>query len=410
MTESGRATRGRLGSSFYALLVATCITNLGDGLRLTALPILAATLTDSPFLIGAIVAAQFLPWTTFGPFGGVIVDRSDRRRLILVTQTWRAALMALLAIGVAFEIVDIWHLLVVAYLITVGEILVDPSVIATLPTLISPDNLDRANGQISTVETVTNNFMGGPAGALSFAVAPWLPFLLDAVSYGGSNAAFRRLPAAPGRERVPISLGAVGKDMADGVRWLSGHPFLRPVTAAIAVFHLGTAGAFGLLILLVTDTLGSTEFAYGLVLMAAAVGATLGTMIAARLTDRYSRRAVVTTAATLTALSVLASGLSGSIWQLGAAWMANGAGSGVLLSIGRGFAQRHSPNELIGRTAIAMRTITRTAFVVGALIAGAVGTSLSVRWSFVFAGTLHLLGAALLWRSFEHESAPQPPG
>lgn len=139
-------------------------------------------------------AAQFLPWTTFAPFGGVIVDRSDRRRLIMVTQAWRAAVMAALGVAVLADVIEIWQLFIVAFTITVGEILVDPSVVATVPTLVAPADLDRANGRITTVETVTNNFAGGPIGALTFALAPWLPFLFDAVSYLGSIAPFSRLP------------------------------------------------------------------------------------------------------------------------------------------------------------------------------------------------------------------------
>ena len=73
--------------------MATTITNLGDGVRLAALPLLATTLTDSPLLIAGVTAAQFLPWLVFGPFGGVIVDRADRRHLILTTQAWRALVM-----------------------------------------------------------------------------------------------------------------------------------------------------------------------------------------------------------------------------------------------------------------------------------------------------------------------------
>jgi MFS family permease len=138
------------------------VTNLGDGLRLTALPLLATTLTSSPLLISGITAAQFLPWATFAPFGGVIVDRSDRRRLIMATQAWRSAVMAVLAVATLTNAVQIWHLFVVAFIITVGEILVDPSVVATVPTLVTPADLDRANSRISTVEIVTNDFAGGP--------------------------------------------------------------------------------------------------------------------------------------------------------------------------------------------------------------------------------------------------------
>ncbi|MFT4597075.1 MAG: MFS family permease [Paracrocinitomix sp.] len=168
------------------MLAATFVTNLGDGLRLPALPL----------LISGIAAALFLPWTTFAPFGGVIVDRADRRRLIMITQAWRSLVMAALGLAIVTDVLQIWHIFVVAFVITVGEILVDPSVTAMVPTLVAHKDLDRANSRISTVEIVTNNFAGGPIGAASFTFVPGLLFLLEALSYLGPIAPFSRLPAA----------------------------------------------------------------------------------------------------------------------------------------------------------------------------------------------------------------------
>lgn len=392
-----------LGRPFSALLTATFVTNLGDGLRLAALPLLATNLTSSPLLIGGLTAAQFLPWATFAPFGGVIVDRSDRRRLIMITQIWRSVIMAALAVAVVVDVVQIWQLFLVAFMITVGEILVDPSVVATVPTLVSRDDLDRANGRITTVEIVTNEFAGGPVGALTFGLAPWLPFALDAISYFGSIAPFSRLPStrrSPDRGRTRPS---VWVEMGGGLRWIREHPFLRPLTIAIAVFHLGTAGAFSMVVLLVTDVLDAPDVVFGVVLSAAAVGATLASMLAARLTDRFTRRSVVTSSAAIAALTVVAAGLAPSAGVVIVIWIANGAAGGVLLAIGRGFVQRHTPTDRLGRTAIASRMITRTSFVIGALVAGTIAATTSVRWSFVGAGSLHLVGSVLLWRSFRHE-------
>ena len=403
-----RQSKDFLGSAFSALLAGTFVTNLGDGLRLAALPLLATTLTKSPLLISGVTAAQFLPWTTFAPFGGVIVDRSDRRLLIMITQTWRAFVMAILAVAVFFEAASIWHLFAVAFLITVGEILVDPSVVATLPTLVSRTDLDRANGRLTTVEIVTNEFVGGPLGAMSFALAPWLPFLLDALSYGASTVPFGRLPASARRtNQARTTPHQLGSEMGIGLRWIWDHEFLRPLTLAVALFHLGTAGAFSLLVLLVTKTLGASELVFGVVLSASAVGATLASLVAAELTQRMPRRTVITSAAMAASLSVVAAGAAREPWQLVVAWVLNGAAGAVLLSIGRGFVQRHTPNDRLGRTAIASRMITRTSFVVGSLLAGAIANWTSVRWSFVVAGSLHLLGAAGLRRAFRHEPNDQ---
>ncbi|MEM7326717.1 MAG: MFS transporter, partial [Actinomycetota bacterium] len=183
-----------LGPTFRALLAASAVSNLGDGIRLATLPLLATTLTNSPLLIAGVTVAQFLPWLLFGPIGGVIVDRSDRRRLILTTQLWRAIVMVVLAAVVIADAASIQLIFLVAFVITAGEILVDPSVVAVVPTIVARDDLDRANGRISGVEIVTNDLVGAPVGVGLFAVASWLPFAVDGASYLGSTLLFRRLP------------------------------------------------------------------------------------------------------------------------------------------------------------------------------------------------------------------------
>lgn len=318
------------------------------------------------------------------------------------TQVWRAAIMAVLTIAVATGTVRIWHLFVVAFLITVGEILVDPSVVATVPNIVEPADLDRANSRITTVETLSNDFAGGPLGALSFAFAPWLPFLVDGFTYLFSIAPFSRLPLTAPAE-PPATKPAIRDELSAGLRWIKDHPFLRPVTGGIAVFHLGTGGALSLLVLLVVDTLGASKFMFGVALAAAAIGAATTAFTVARLIDRFSRRTVITCAAVVAAFTVAAAGLAQASWQLVLIWIVNGASTGMLHAVGRGFVQRHTPNDRIGRTAIASRMITRSSFVLGALLAGAVATSSSVRVAFVVAGAFHLCGAALLWRSFAAE-------
>ena len=314
--------------------------------------------------------------------------------------------MASLAALVVLDMAQIWHLLVVAYLITAGEILVDPSVVATVPIIVAPSDLDRANGRIATIETVTNDFTGAPLGAVIFTWFPWLPFLLDALSYLGSAVLFSRLPpAATPRSRERSSLRA---EMSEGIRWVFRHPFLRRLTLGIAAFHLGTAGAMSLLILLVVQALDARELVFGFALAAAATGATCSSLIAARLAERFSRRLVMSGAAALVALSVLAAAGTRHEWQLLLAWFANGTGAGLMNSVGRGFIQRHTPLDRLGRAAIASRMVTRTSFVIGALLAGTVATNTSVRSAFVVAGLLHFLGAVVLWRSFRYEPAAVP--
>jgi MFS family permease len=74
--------RRRLGSEFRVLWAAAAVSNLGDGLRVAALPLLAATITRDPAQIAAVTAAIWLPWLLIGLYAGALVDRADRPALI----------------------------------------------------------------------------------------------------------------------------------------------------------------------------------------------------------------------------------------------------------------------------------------------------------------------------------------
>lgn len=206
--------------------------------------------------------------------------------MILMTQCWRGIVMLALACLVASNVVAIWHLCVVAFLITAGEIVVDPSVVALVPTLVDDEQLDIANGRIASVEIVTNDFAGAPVGATAFGFAPWLPFLLDACSYLASLVPFHRLPSdSAGRddrrrdEVRPAEQPTLLSDAAEGFRFLRRHPILWPVTVATMVYYLGAATGFSLLVLLVLDSAGGPAWSFGAVLACGAVGAFIGEII-----------------------------------------------------------------------------------------------------------------------------------
>lgn len=116
-----------LGSDFDRFLAASAVSNLGDGIRVGALPLLALSFTSDARLISFVVAASMLPWLVLGPIGGALVDRVDRRRLIVVSQLARAAFVGILLIGIATGAANIWWLIVVAFGLGAGEILVDTS-------------------------------------------------------------------------------------------------------------------------------------------------------------------------------------------------------------------------------------------------------------------------------------------
>lgn len=388
-----------LGPGFRALYRGALVSNVGDGVRLAALPLLATSLTSSPLLIAAVTAAQYLAWLAFGPIGGALVDRWERRRTILATQLWRGLVMACLALGVSSGSVRIWHVCVVAFVVTVGEILVDPSTVALVPTLVDDEDLDRANGRIASVELVTNDFAGAPVGSALFAIAPWLPFVLDAGSYLGSLVPFRDLPRPAGPSPDPeAGSRRLRADAADGFRWLRHHRVLAPFTAAQVVYYFGFAAGFSLLVVLVTDELGGSALAFGVLLAIGALGAFLGASSGARVAARLGTRATLSVCVALQGATVAAVAIADSIPTVAVLWFLNGIPAGLQRPAARSMQQRLTPNHLLGRVNVTVRIFTRGVIVFGALAAGALANVTSVRWSFAAGGLVQVVGAVVMWR------------
>lgn len=405
-----RTTKGSLGSGFGGLFSGSLITNTGDGIRLASLPLLAADLTSSPLLISAVTAAQYLPWATFAPLGGVLVDRWDRRRTILVTQAWRGVVLMVLGALVLLDLVAIWQLCLVAFLVTIGEILVDPSIVALVPALVEDEDLDAANGRIAAGEIVTNDFAGGPVGAALFGLAPWVPFVVDATSYLTSLVPFSRVPPRalqaelPSDRSVP-SARSVVTEAKEGLEWLWRHPLLGPFTAAQVLYYFGFSSGFSLLVVLVTIEGGAPPVAFGGVLAAGAAGVVIGSLLGGRIALVVGRRATLAVAVLLQGVALLAMATADSVPQFLVLWFLGGLPSGVQRPVARAMQQRLTPNHLLGRVNVTARIFTRGVIIAGALAGGALATAAGVRWSFVGGGITECVAGVAVWFALRRDVA-----
>ena len=91
----------RLPPGYWRLLTASGISNLGDGIFIAALPLLAARLADDAVGVSLVAAAAVLPWLVFSLPIGAIIDRYDRRQIMILTDSLRAVLVGVLAVAVA---------------------------------------------------------------------------------------------------------------------------------------------------------------------------------------------------------------------------------------------------------------------------------------------------------------------
>ena len=128
--------RARLGMNYWKLWTASTISNLGDGITLIAGPLLAASLTRDPVLVAGVAFAQRLPWLLFSLISGALVDRLDRRLLMVAVDGFRTVLLLGLAFAVLLNFVSIPLLYIVFFLMGTAETLFDTASVSILPAVV----------------------------------------------------------------------------------------------------------------------------------------------------------------------------------------------------------------------------------------------------------------------------------
>ena len=379
-----------LGLNYRKLWAASAISNLGDGVRLTALPLLAATLTRDPVSVAMVTLAASLPWLLFALVAGAIADRTDRKRLMVGANGFRALVVGLLGLAILGGFESLLLLIVVSFALGVAETLFDNAAQAFMPALVVRDELERANGRLYAVEMVTNQFVGPPVGGVLYAMAAGLPFLLDAGSFAGS-AFLVALIAVPRRVVERHSGGSrpsLRAEIAEGMRWLWSHRLLRTLAVMLGIMNMLTSAFYAIFVLFALEILNVDESQFGLLLVTFAVGAVLGSLLGARVSNALGPGTALFVSVLLSGLSTLVTGLVSSPWIASILFAISGF-VGVLWNvITVSLRQSIIPDHLLGRVNSVYRFVGWGTMPVGATIGGVLARVFGLRAPFLVAGVV----------------------
>ena len=389
----------RLRTPFARYWLSGFLADFGDGVRLAAFPLLAAHFTRSPTAVAAVTAVQGLPWLVLGAGLGVLVDRTDRRGLMVLVDLARAAIIAGLAAAILTHSASLMLIYATAIITGIGSAMRDTAAVTCVPRLADPDGLDRANARVITGQVVGNELAGPAAGGWLFGVAAVLPF---AASVGALGIAVLLLLTLPGVFR-PASqpdgqaptLATLRRDFADGLRWLWRHPAIRDVTIAVGIIIAMDAAWFAVFVLYVIEILHQRPGMYGLLVAGGAVGGIaaggLGPAINRRIGPwRSLLIAGLVMAATQTVLGLTANVITA------AAMLAASSAACVLFGItGTTMRQRLVPDHLLGRIMSLHGTTLRGAEALGALGGGLVAAAAGIRATMLI-GAIPIAATAIL--------------
>jgi len=373
----------RLSPAYWRLWTASTISNLGDGVFLVALPLLASRLTRSEVAISFIGVAAALPWLLFSLPIGAVVDRIDHRLLMVRADTFRAGIVGALAIAVAADNARMWMLWVAAACLGVAEVFFDNASQAMVPSIVPTEVLEKANGRRFASEIAANSFIGTPLGSVMFVAAMWLPFGFDAASFAIAAALVLTLHAATSaRPPVPEVRRTMRTEIGEGLRWLSGNTVLRGLAIAAGLSVLGMQMTAAIFVLFAQDLLHLSDKWYGALIAIGAVGAVGGGLVAERLTKRFGTLFIVYATVAVWTLCMFAEGYWPRLWVSVIATVAMAFGTTVWNTVTVSLRQRIVPSHLFGRVNSTYRWLVWGSISVGSALGGIVAHEFGLRAPF----------------------------
>ncbi len=400
----------RTSRSFRRLLLATWSSNLGDGVRNAAIPLLAATLTTSATAVSAVAAATSAPFVLFGLLTGTMADRTARVPLIVRAHLFRAVVVVGIAGLLALDEMTVPLLIGAAFLLGCGEAVADSAAPALVPDLVDDDVLEQANGELETAELVANDLVGPPAGSILFAAAASAPFVVDAVSFIGA-AAFVRSTNADERHLDDAPPTSWRADLREGLSTAWTNHVLRTTGLLVMVLQFGNVAAIAPIVLYLTGRLELDPANYGLLLAIGSFGGIAGSRIAAPLVRRVGRFTTLVSSI-LVASAAFALMTVPNVFAVGAGFAVTFGAVVVGRIVVVTARQRSVPSRLLGRAQGAIRTLVWGAATVGALVGGVLTDQVSDRAPFVLAAVLYAVVVVVAWRplrrALEPESATTP--
>ena len=384
----GPAPEQRLPRAYWRIWWASGISNLGDGIFLVALPLLAARLTRSEVSISLIAAVTALPWLLLSLPIGAIIDRSDRKKIMIRADLFRAAAIGALAVAVMLDAARIWMLWVMGFAIGVAEVFFDNASQAVLPAVVPAELLQKANGRRYSVELVANIFIGTPLGSILFAAAVALPFGIEAGSF--VLAVLLILPLRGNFHPNPTrhETASLYAEMRTGLRWLWRNPLLRTIALSLALTNLALEIPQAVFVLFAQDTLGITETEYGFLIGVMGAGAVLGGLLGDKIVGKLGQAASIYGALGVWVVCLTSMGLYPRPWSVALAVSVQSMAATVWNVVMVSLRQQVIPAELFGRVNSVYRWFAWGTMPIGAVVGGQVAHHIGLRANYFVAAAV----------------------
>jgi predicted MFS family arabinose efflux permease len=364
--------------------------------------LLIASLTDDPFLVSLAALLGWAPPLLFSLYAGVLSDRLDRRRILIVAHTVRVVVLTLLVVAMITGSLSVFGALAALGLLATAEVFADNTAVTLTPMLVHRDDLALANARLQTGFITLNQLAGPPIGAALFAAGHAWPFGSQAVLIAaGLLLVSKVVLPAHGRD---LSGGprSVWRDIAEGFRWTVHHAAVRTLSLTILIFNITFGAAWSVLVLYAQQRLGLGAVGFGLLTTISAAGGLLGTGLYGWITRRVSLGNVMRVGLIIETLTHLGLAITTSPWLASLIFFVFGAHAFIWGTTSLTVRQRAVPTRLQGRVSSLNTISVYGGLVVGSAVGGLLATNYGVTAPFWFAFGGSAVFLVLLWGQLTH--------
>jgi MFS family permease len=361
-------------TGFRLLFASTLASSLGTLIAAIALAIDVKQRTNSGIWVGAVLLVEILPTVVVGLTLGPLLDRLERRKLMVSADLVRVAVFA--ALPFATNAGTIVALALVAGLAT-GFF--RPAVYAGVPNLVSPELLGEANGLLQAVENVA--WTVGPllGGAITAAWSPDTAYWINAGSFLVSALFVVRIPARMLQSGTALTRGH-WTDLKDGFVYVLRSRPLVAVVVAWGIAALGSGAITVSEVFLAQNTLHGGDFGYGLLYGAIGAGLVVGSLGASGAIDRFGIARVYGGALAVMGIGFGLAAVGVDIWMAAAFCIVGGIGNGGAVVCNALLVQRGTRDEIRGRALTFVMSATMLTSAIGIVLAGGLMGVNDARW------------------------------
>ena len=278
----------KLGADFWKFWTGQTVSSLGSSFTAFALPLIIFRLTGSAVSLAISTATNYLPFLFFGLIIGAWIDRTNRKRLMIILDACRALLIATVTLLAFLNLLSVWWIYALGFITATMSVAYSTAISAAVPSLTKKQNLAAVNGRVAASSSAANALGPVLAGLLVTLMPLQTLLLFDTLSFAISAVLLTLVKTSFNAVYKQARTTTILQDITVGLHYVFQHPVLRYIVLMLVASNFLTPTIFAQMVFYGKERFGTTDSQISLFYSAGSVGVVTFSLLAGRLSKIWS--------------------------------------------------------------------------------------------------------------------------